>query len=190
MKTIYALLTIVAFLTVTKAATAGDGCCCPDCGEKVCSFKWEEKDVKKHCYCVECKDICIPKFRWPWECCSEPKCGRVKTVNVLKKINYKCKACGYKWEVYSVNKSCKCGCGNGNCNGSCGQDGCGCKTNSADCGTKVGCCTAKSAAPKAVTPAIKSASLPPKPNPNIRLQSHSTSAPAAPHVTKNEAILN
>lgn len=85
---------------------AGHGPCktCPDCGCKVCVAEPEIVKEKKHCWNVECKDICIPHFKWPWEsCCTPPKCGRVKTVKVLKKVEYECEKCGCKWHVTQVD---------------------------------------------------------------------------------------
>jgi hypothetical protein len=84
-------------------------CCetCPQCDNKVCVPTPETTKVKKYCWEIECKDICIPKFKWPWECCCDaPECGQVKTVKVLKKVEYECEECGYKWEIKSVG----CGC--------------------------------------------------------------------------------
>lgn len=94
-------------------AVAGHGHCktCPQCDCKVCVPTPETIKEKKHCWEVECKDICIPHFKWPWEsCCTPPKCGKVKTVKVLKKVEYECEKCGYKWNVMST------GCGCGECN--------------------------------------------------------------------------
>lgn len=80
---------------------------CPECGCKTCVATPETTKVKKHCWEVECKDICIPRFRWPWESCCEPACARVKTVKVLKKKEYECEKCGYKWTVQSVCEPCQ-----------------------------------------------------------------------------------
>lgn len=108
---------------------ANDGCCsCPECGAKVCIAKPVTKKVKKTVFAVEKKDICIPKIRFPWQikknqcgagsCCQSgcdsqgacgsadcgcaPKCGRVKTVKVLKKKSIECEKCGYEWEIKTV----------------------------------------------------------------------------------------
>ncbi len=80
---------------------------CPDCGNKVCQAEPTTVKEKKHCWEVECKDICIPRFKWWWECCeTPPRCGQVKTVKVLKKKEYECEKCGYKWEVKTVDCDC------------------------------------------------------------------------------------
>ena len=80
-------------------------------GCKSCRLHVETLKVKKHCYSIECKDICIPPVRFPWQKCCTLKCGKIKTVRVLKKHNYTCEKCGYKWTV-----ECNCGsCTSGNC---------------------------------------------------------------------------
>lgn len=98
---------------VATAALAGHGPCqkCPQCDNKVCVPTPETKKVKKHCWDVECEDICIPAIRWPWQSsCSPPSCGKVKTVKVLKKVEYECEECGYTWDIKTVGCSCHGGC--------------------------------------------------------------------------------
>ena len=116
------LIAILAMLA-GKAVAQKDGCCdCPECGHKVCVVKAENKKVKKTVFAVEKKDICIPRFRFPWQpkpnvcgpqcdsncdssagCgCASGRCGRVRTVKVLKKKSIECDKCGYKWEVMTV----------------------------------------------------------------------------------------
>lgn len=164
MNTLKTALAVAALTMLTQAAFAGD-CCCPSCGEKVCLVEVKEKKVKKHCYKVECKEICIPKitFCWPWqknkagcggcggaECagctagcadgsCTDPgcrdgncgagrsggaaRCGKVKTVRVLKKVDYECKKCGYEWKIYNVGCGVA-GCASGDCaSGDCAAPG-------------------------------------------------------------------
>jgi len=107
-----ALLVVLSLCsTAVFALGLGGHCndCCPDCGHKVCQPITETVKEKKHCWDVECKDICIPKAKWPWESCCEPKCARVKTIKVLKKVEYECEKCGTKWEVIG------CGCQPGSC---------------------------------------------------------------------------
>jgi hypothetical protein len=111
------------------------GCCdggssCCSC-EPVCCPRCVVGEVEKKCWNVKCKPVCIPKFRWPWECrakpkgscavdcgfavdtccgdecCGEccstpPKCGKVKTVTVLEEHKYTCKECGYEWDIKCV----------------------------------------------------------------------------------------
>ena len=116
MKLARRMLPLVAVFLLTRSVIAGGhgnggNCdCCPDCGDKVCHPTWVEKSVKKHCYEVECKDICIPGLTLPWSKDCKPKCGRVITVKVFKKKEYECKTCGCKWEI-------KGGCAKGKGNG-------------------------------------------------------------------------
>jgi hypothetical protein len=107
-----AALLVAISLSSTAAFALGlghGGDCCPDCGCKVCQPKQEVIKEKKHCWDVQCKDICIPKAKWPWQSCCEPGCAKVKTIKVLKRVEYECEKCGTKWEVVG------CGCPNGNC---------------------------------------------------------------------------
>ena len=99
-----------------RLALAGEcGCSvqCPQC-DHVCKLTCEETKEMKHCWKVECKPICIPRVKFPWEkCCSPPKCAKLKYVRVLKKVECECKSCGYKWEAHCVGgcskKSCDAG---------------------------------------------------------------------------------
>ncbi|MCA9233092.1 MAG: hypothetical protein KDA57_20770 [Planctomycetales bacterium] len=117
------------------------GRCCSECCEAVCCPKRVEKEVKKHCWKVEPKLVCIPGFRWPWErcdhknpgcadgcdcaeCCALP-CGRVRCVNVLEKHEYKCQECGYEWEAKCIRSSSQKGSCCGRSCPSCGSD-CNC----------------------------------------------------------------
>lgn len=76
---------------------------CPDCGCKICVPEETTLKTKQHCFEVECKDICIPAVKGPFApCCEAPHCGRVRTVKVLKKVQYECEHCGYKWRVQAV----------------------------------------------------------------------------------------
>lgn len=108
MKSLKMLLSIIVLVGITHAARGGDCTCCPSCGHKVCRVRFEEQTVDKHCYKVECEDICVPQYRLPWQMCCKPKCARVKTVKVLKKHDYECKKCGCVWEVFCVGKA-RCG---------------------------------------------------------------------------------
>ena len=109
----------------TKCDTANaDGCdsakcndCAPlrpriQCGKcnGTCYLKVEKGTKEKTCFKVEAKQICIPRVRFPWqakdECdgcdsdgTSNARCGRVKTVLVLKKHKYECPDCKYTWEI-------------------------------------------------------------------------------------------
>jgi hypothetical protein len=124
-------------------AQAGDGCGDSKCGAGVrcprchgtCELSVSKDEVKKSCWDVECKTICVPRITFPWQKCgdcgsrcggkcgdgkSDGKCGdldcnldcakcggpkacgaapcaRAKTVRTLKKVEYTCSHCKYKW---------------------------------------------------------------------------------------------
>jgi hypothetical protein len=145
-------LVVAAILLMSRVAIAAD-CCCPSCGEKACHVEAKTVKVKKHGYKVECKEICIPKFKfcWPWQaksrsasacdgctsadctscssaaasctdcaragcsdggcasCSDVARCGQVKTIRVLKRVEYECEKCGYEWKIFDV------GCSDGGC---------------------------------------------------------------------------
>ena len=94
------------------------GACCPNCQLEI-----KLEDVKKYCYDVGTKTVCIPKVNFPWQvskhqkggcdcsgcdgagcdtCCG-PDCpvpckgAKVRCARVLKKYEYQCKRCKYKW---------------------------------------------------------------------------------------------
>ena len=107
MNILKSILVVTALLITTRAALARNCTCCPDCNKKVCVATPEETTVDRHCYEVKCKEICIPKFQLPWaktNCC-RPKCGRVRTIHVLIKVDYECKACGCTWEIVDVQSN-------------------------------------------------------------------------------------
>lgn len=95
-------------------------CCCAE--PKCCPVRTVEKE-KKSCWQVASEYVCIPRFRFPWECCDcpascrckdccpgptgsrgpcGPLCGRVRCVNVLEAHEYECEKCGFQWEVKCV----------------------------------------------------------------------------------------
>lgn len=57
--------------------------------------------------------VCIPGFRFPWECWRGKDgkshgllvCGPVREVNVLDEVEYQCEICGYQWEIKCVRRS-------------------------------------------------------------------------------------
>lgn len=53
----------------------GQGC-------EVCSPKVTTKKVKKRLYEAQCKKVCVPRFRWPWQKC-DGEVGRVRTIHKL-----------------------------------------------------------------------------------------------------------
>ncbi len=107
MRSIVVLLGLCFAILTSQFTAAGEcGCAikCPHC-RHVCKLTCEEVNEKKHCWQVECKPICIPRVKFPWEKCSDPpKCARLKYVYVLKKIEFECPSCKYVW--HPVCKSC------------------------------------------------------------------------------------
>lgn len=105
-----ALLTVLVALTGNSGEIEiqhldGPPCCnkcncqivCPCC-KKYCIPERVKEEITKDCWEVECKPVCIPHFRWPWEsCCGPPKCAKVRMVHVLKKVEWECEVCKYKW---------------------------------------------------------------------------------------------
>jgi len=98
-----------------RARQPGDQRClaCPKCSHKVCVPKAYVGKEEKSCFYVEYKEVCIPAITFPWEerggrshaseCgtrlwCPMPRCGRVKVVKTLRKHEYKCPKCDYKWK--------------------------------------------------------------------------------------------
>ena len=132
----------------TDACCGGDCCkgtCCKNecCCKAVCCPKCVTEEVKKHCWLVKQKLICIPKFQFNLfsdncsqgqvdcgdgccsaDCssCAKQDCGRVRCINVLEKHEYTCEECGYEWEVKCVRtgkKRC--------CSKKCSCPSCGCR---------------------------------------------------------------
>lgn len=78
MRFVLHILTVAALLlAAVSTAARADDCCgqitCPHC-HHVCKLEVEKEKVKKYCWNVECKPICIPKITFPWQSCCEPKC--------------------------------------------------------------------------------------------------------------------
>ena len=85
-KSLTMLSLCIALATTSPTANAacdGAGCaagcndCCVTCPQcqtscKTCKLKVDEDEVSKHCWKVECKEICIPNIVLPWQkdCCN------------------------------------------------------------------------------------------------------------------------
>lgn len=124
-------------IAISLAASAVAHCDdVPCCSRKICVYTPEETTEEKHCWCVECKAICIPQIRCPWEpggskltCfnwfhgdrnereCSDicgssrgvqPRCGEIKHVRDLKKQTYEVEACKWKAEIRRLPPCCDC----------------------------------------------------------------------------------
>ena len=81
---------------LTEASECGCEVQCPCC-DHVCTLTCESSKEGKHCWEVECKPICVPCIRFPWDKCCKPKCAKIKYVKVLVKREYECEQCKYKW---------------------------------------------------------------------------------------------
>ncbi|QEG43063.1 hypothetical protein [Roseimaritima ulvae] len=137
-----ALLLPAAALTQTSVAQAGGldclGCSlCPKC-DNCCSLSVDQVDVEKHCWEIECKQICIPKIVFPWQkadCCGQcvENGARIKTIKVLKKHKYTCPECEYTWTPSAA------GCCGACCGSKCCDSGCG---HGCDSGCDSACCAA------------------------------------------------
>ena len=94
----------------------------PDCCPK-CNLEIKKEAVKKHFYRVECKTICIPRVTCPWEkppqkvcngSCDSGDCqcpvpckgARTRKVKVMRKFEYECEKCKYKWTPTCLTSDC------------------------------------------------------------------------------------
>lgn len=88
-----------------KARTCGScnsqcGCVqCPQCDGEMCKLELDNSKVKKTCFKVEQKAVCIPPVRMPWMKCCPPGTSKTRTINVLKTHKYECPNCSYKWSL-------------------------------------------------------------------------------------------
>ena len=85
----------------TSGACDSSGCGrgCGQCDGEYCCPTAELVKDKKTCFNVECKNICIPAVKFPWDKSCELTCGKVRTVHVLKKSSYPVEKVVYKWEA-------------------------------------------------------------------------------------------
>lgn len=114
----YLLLLGILLLTIGSGCAHTRHACpplhCSSCG-KTCQPEVKETESTHDCYSEACKDICIPAIRFPWQdCCAPLKCGKVRSVKVLKKYEYKCPDCEVKWNVVDSDCCSDCG-GAGGC---------------------------------------------------------------------------
>ena len=87
------------------------GCSCQEmvCPRCHCRATLEEVKKENTCFKVECKAICVPKVRLPWQKLCTPKCAKVKYVHVMRKAKYECKSCKKKFTPVCCEP---CGCCN------------------------------------------------------------------------------
>ena len=79
---------------------------CNFCGVKTCKLNVEKVKEKTTCFEIECKDVCIPPITFPWQC-RPAKCGKIRTVKVLKEKEGEKEVCKYSWEVVVICPSCR-----------------------------------------------------------------------------------
>jgi hypothetical protein len=72
---------------------------CPNCDNEVCVSETKTEKEKRSCWKTEQKVICIPKIRFPWQACDGPKCGKTKTITLLKKHDFECEVCNTTWKL-------------------------------------------------------------------------------------------
>ncbi|MCA9150884.1 MAG: hypothetical protein KDA92_16345 [Planctomycetales bacterium] len=125
-RTMFAMLSLAMTLSCVAPAMAGDCAGSPGCGCHVqcpecsyyCKVEAETEKVKHHCWEVDCKPICVPRVKLPWECGCEPKCAYVKKVHVLKMKEYECEKCKYTFTPVEIG-CCNDGCCNSGCGAGC-----------------------------------------------------------------------
>ena len=84
--------------------------CCPNC-QAICVLDVKPSKVEKKAFEVECKPICIPRVRFPWQKCDEPACADIKWVRVLTSKKVECEECKYSWRVETLpTPGCSPGC--------------------------------------------------------------------------------
>lgn len=71
---------------------------CPSCADEICKLELDNSKVKKKCFVVEQKPICVPPIRLPWAKCP-PATSKTKLVKVLSTKSYECPNCAYKWKL-------------------------------------------------------------------------------------------
>jgi hypothetical protein len=106
-----------------RAAIAG--ICCPKCSA-ICELSVDEGERSRHCWKIECEDVCVPRIVFPWQnrgkhrgsgctgcsatgctSCTPDRCSAcvkhngafVIKVRKLKKHKYTCSQCEYTWEA-------------------------------------------------------------------------------------------
>ena len=77
--------------------------------EQVNAVLPEVKEVKEEkesrtCFKIECKTICIPPVRLPWQACP-PMTATTRKVRVLVEDSYECPKCKYTWKVVEPSKA-------------------------------------------------------------------------------------
>lgn len=94
---IFSLAVLLISANLHSAIAGEFGCpACRGCGG-ACVLKATPVVEEQPCYDVECKDVCIPAVRFPWDSCRTPKCGRLRVVSRLKIDSRETRSCQYEW---------------------------------------------------------------------------------------------
>lgn len=72
---------------------------CPSCENEICRLELDQSKVKKTCFKVEQKPICVPPVRFPWQKDCPPGTSKTKLIKVLSTHTYECPSCSYKWKL-------------------------------------------------------------------------------------------
>ena len=78
---------------------------CPKCEGDICKLELDNSKVKKTCFKVEQKPVCIPPIRFPWMKCCPPGTSKTRLVSKLSTHSYECPNCAYKWSVQKAEKA-------------------------------------------------------------------------------------
>lgn len=79
---------------------------CKSCGKKICQPELKTKKVKEIYYDVECVEVCIPSWRWPWQKCHPPRCGKVRIIHRLVKKEREVEKCVHEWNPVAICSDC------------------------------------------------------------------------------------
>jgi hypothetical protein len=157
------LMSLSSSVNAAGCDSCNDGCstvCCPSC-DCVCKLKAEMVDADKHCWKVECKKICVPKFVFPWKkSCCDP-CAHngawTREINILKKHSYTCPKCEYSWSPKDDT------CDSDKCCNSCASCSGGCDSCCAEAIIEGATSSEESSAPTPADDAGPSLDIPPAP---------------------------
>lgn len=100
---------LICLLLASSAAVASEPCasgcaklyCPPVCGPEsaTCHPEYKEETIKESCWQVERDFVCIPPVRFPWMCCDDLPCPRIRQVNKLKAHKYERTECRFGWSL-------------------------------------------------------------------------------------------
>ncbi len=109
MKAMITILSAALFGCAAGASVTDEACSpmnCLPCQKNTCCPEAEIKKQTKHCWDVQCKEICIPAIRLPWSKRGQRRCGRVRMVKVLKKVEYEVETITDHWRIVFSRRQC------------------------------------------------------------------------------------